>query len=176
MDIKFRKLIELGAGKFERLDSDLITHLESTRCLLKEWNADLALQQAGFYYAAYLENELNNSQIETDLRTSVKEIVGSEVENIIYYFSIWDKTHSFNQQLATGDFVFYNKNSGKAESIPHFALCQLCELFVAIELDSVFEGANYASIDKSLANDFLFTLQPFLSVPANRKLKLAKSY
>lgn len=172
MDSKFRKLIELGAGGFEYLDSSVIAHLESTRCLLKEWNADLALQEAGLYYIAYLENESGFIEIGTELRKDVAKILGSKVENVIYHYYVWDKLRTFKQQLDQGEFVYFNKISAELEPIPHIMQCQLCELFVAIELDKASIGGKSAPKGYAAEGDLFSNLEPYLSPPANRKIKL----
>ncbi|MFT2092966.1 DUF6817 domain-containing protein [Paraglaciecola sp. 2405UD69-4] len=171
MDTKFRKLIELGAGKFEHIDSVLITHLESIRCLLKEWNASLDLQQAGLYYPAYTEVELSGNLKCEEFRSNLRRILGEEVENIIYYFCAWDKTASFAQDPKPAEFKFHNQITGKQELLPFPFFCQLCELYAAIEIEMV-SSPNYCSSKNSeKLSGSLLCLMPFLSAPAKRKIQ-----
>ncbi|MEP2651418.1 MAG: DUF6817 domain-containing protein [Paraglaciecola sp.] len=172
MDINIRKLIELGAGKFEHLDSTLITHIESTRCRLKEWNADIPLQQAGLYYIAYLENEVNNSRAVAGLRNSVKEIVGTEVETIIYYYYAWDKVTFMHQPITSRECVFNNAITGTQESIPYLLFCQLCELYAAIAIDNIHVEETFSLEISSKYRRGLSSIMPYLSAPAKRKITI----
>ncbi|WP_158968349.1 DUF6817 domain-containing protein [Paraglaciecola sp. L3A3] len=166
MDVKFRQLIELGAGKFEHVDAALIEHLEGTRCTLKSWSANETLQDAGLYYLAYYGQD---SSYDTKQRVSVANVLGENVEQLIYYYFCCDFTpllEQIDQQRAN---LYHNFISEK-EPLSLDMLKALCELDAAIFVDRALHGTKRTvQQNKILQTKFKIT-QQFLSLAAKRKL------
>lgn len=171
MDIKYRKLIELGAGEFEHIKASLIEHLEGTRCLLKSWSASEVLQDAGLYHAAYGTDSFDTNLFDLSKRKDVADIVGVEAETIIYHYCACDRTPFFAQFGQTDEPIFYDRYSSTSYNVKPHLLAELCELTAANEVDIAMLNAEFIqSYGEGLADLFL-RMQPFLSAAAMRKVK-----
>jgi hypothetical protein len=167
MDNKFRKLIELGAGDFEHIVPSLIEHLERTRCLLKSWSASDVLQDAGLYYAAY---DINDTLCDVSLRSSVANIIGAEVESVIYRYFSCNHPVVFAQFESEDTPRFCNRLTHKTEIIDQESIRQLCELTAAINIDKAMYQANFKVQQGEALPDMFRRMERFLSAAAMRNI------
>ncbi|MGJ8681767.1 DUF6817 domain-containing protein [Paraglaciecola sp.] len=171
MDAKFRKLIELGAGEFEHAEPALIEQLESTRCLLKSWSASQVLQDAGLYHVAYCMERFDTPLFDLSRRQDVVEVVGPEVENIIYHYHACDN-NLFFAKLAQdhSPTLFYDRYTNSQSPIGHMLIKDICELTAAIEIDKAMHKINEKSHSDKLES-LLTQIETNISLSAQRKFK-----
>ena len=170
MDEKFRHLIELGAGEFERADGALITHLEGTRCLLKAWKASEVLQNAGLYHAAYRALSFKNI-IDLSQRKEVAGIIGRDAEHIVYHYCACDN-NLFSAQFGNVDFpVFYDRITTKKTVISNELLQQLCELDAAKKTELAINNPVFFTQYRSELADLFSRMEVYLSSNAKRKIQ-----
>jgi hypothetical protein len=171
MDEKFRQLIELGAGEFEHVDGSLIAHLESTRCLLKAWNASDVLQDAGLYHAAYGTSAFVQHLFELSQREEVAKVIGSDAENIVYHYCACDRDVFFAQFGEVDTPVFHDRITTKKSTICCELLQQLCELTAANETEIAINNPDFLAEHGAGLVDLFSRMQHFLSLSAQRKIK-----
>ena len=171
MDDKFRQLIELGAGEFEHIDGSLITHLEGTMCLLKEWKASNVLQDAGLYHAAYGTSAFVENLFELSQREEVAVVIGRDAENIVYHYCACDRDAFFAQFGQVDKPEFYDRITSKKSSISNELLQQLCELTAANEIEIAINNRNFVVQHGSGLMDLFSRMQTFLSPSAQRKIQ-----
>jgi hypothetical protein len=171
MDEKFRQLIELGAGEFEHVNGALISHLEGTRCLLKEWNASDVLQNAGLYHAVYGTSSFVQHLFELAQREEVAVVIGSHAENIIYHYSACDRDTFYAQFGLVDQPAYYNRITTEKLTISNELLQQLCELTAANEIEIAINNPDFVTQHGSGLMDLFSRMQKFLSAGAQRKIQ-----
>lgn len=173
MDIleKIRRLIELGAGEFEHVDMQLIAHLDGTRCMLKAWGAREALQQAGLFHLAYSKGEVSDlSLVSVEQRQSIAAVIGRETEILVYHYCACNRERYFNSLLAIGQPEYVDRFSASQLSLEPQLLKDLCELFVATELETALHDPARNLLEDHKFRTFLLKLTPYLSRGANNKV------
>lgn len=171
MDEKFRQLIELGAGEFEHVTGSLISHLEGTRCLLKEWNASQLLQDAGLYHAVYANSSVVQNLFELAQREEVAVVIGSHAENIVYHYCACDRDPFFAQFGQVEQPIFYDRITTQKLAISDKLLQQLCELAAANEVEIAINNPDFVAQHGSSLLDLFSRMQKFLSASAQRKIQ-----
>lgn len=171
MDKKIRKLIELGSGEFEHVDGLLIAHLEATRCLLKEWNAPMVLQDAGLYHAAYGTSAFQENLFGLSQRQDVTEVIGRGVEQIVYHYCVCDRPRFFEQFGRVEQPVFYNRITNSKSEISTDLLKNLCELSAANETEIAICNPDFVAKHGADLLDLFDRMQWFLSPSAQRKVQ-----
>ena len=169
---KIRRLIELSAGEFERIDMAMIAHLDGTRCMLKAWGAREALQQAGLFHRAYTQRLVKDRQfISQNQRRLIAEVVGAESESIIYHYCACDRERFFNSLLQQDAPQYVDRFTQVQCHITPQLLNDLCELFVATELEFASDQRARHSLRDASIRRFLTQLSPYLSRGANNKVR-----
>lgn len=168
---KIRRLIELSAGEFEHIDMQVIAHLDGTRCLLKAWGAREELQQAGLFHQAYSKNTINDNKLfSTQQRQLIAEVIGIECEQIVYYYCACDRTHFFNSLLLNNIPDYVDRFQACAVQLESQLLKDLCEMFVATELELALNDPRNDLLQDNNFRAFLRKLSPYLSRGANNKV------
>ncbi|MDU0355477.1 hypothetical protein RS130_17620 [Paraglaciecola aquimarina] len=168
MDVKFRKLIELGAGEFEHVQPAMIEHLERTRCILKSWSAPEFLQDAGLYYLAY---DPKQALITSTERTDIAAIIGEDVEQLIYQYFCCDKDQFYSVLDKGESSVYCHKFTQQNTFVGTQRVKDICELDVAIMVDKATSSPAYLRHNTQVWSNRLNTIESFLSRAANRKIR-----
>lgn len=85
------QLQQLGAGDFQHLNGDLLSHLEGTVTILTQYQARPALQRAGLYHAAYGTAGFEQALVATEQRAKIRGLLGTEAEDIVYHYCACDR-------------------------------------------------------------------------------------
>lgn len=170
MDMKFRRLIELGAGEFEHITAELVEHLEGTRCTLKSWGASTALQDAGLYQAAYICDLDGLKLTNIAKRDEIATIIGVETENIIYHYCVCQSDSFYAQLKELEEPLFCDPLSGKCYPIDKSLAANLCELYAANEIDLALVKSKISQKDIKVIKE-LHHISPFLSAGARRQVQ-----
>ena len=168
---KIRRLIELSAGEFEHIDMQLIAHLDGTRCMLKAWGARDALQQAGLFHQAYSKGIIQDQNyISQPQRQLIAEVIGVDCEVIVYHYSACDRERFFNSLLLTNKPDYVDRFLLCAVQLEAQLLKDLCEMFVATELEVALNDPRKNLLHDAQFRTFLTKLAPYLSRGANNKI------
>jgi hypothetical protein len=170
---KMLKLIELGAGEFEHVDTLHLAILDDTRCLLKAWAASDVLQQAGLYHSVYVSIETlveGNIQRVVEQREAVAHLLGSEVEQIIYYCHVCDYAKLLERHNIEEDLILYDQLLHENIKINEVLLKNVCELAIAIEVSKAFMQLNGRNANSLFLRQMLDKMHPYLSRGAKNKL------
>ena len=81
-------LNRFGAFNVRHSGRSLGDHLLNTYELLIEWNAPKSACLGGAFHSIYGTNVFTNKIIDTSNRLEVSSIIGRDVENLVYLFSI----------------------------------------------------------------------------------------
>lgn len=170
MTSKFEALVKLGAGDFEHLDGSLIEHLNGTKELLKKWQADPELQDAGLYHAAYGTAGFTQNLVSTDQRAKIASLIGESAEDIVYQYCACDRKEFFPRIGQDESPLFPNRFTGESYYLSGKMLRYFCELTAANETEIALDNTEFvAKYGPSLAR--LFTrMKPFLSFSAREKV------
>jgi hypothetical protein len=85
------KLVQLGLHKVAHQDVTLVEHMFRARAILQDMKANDNICLAGLFHGAYGTEGLHNDDVESipeHKRREVEGIVGPEVEQIIFNFSV----------------------------------------------------------------------------------------
>jgi hypothetical protein len=96
-------LVRQGAAVVPHLNGFLLDHLERTEGLLRDWGSSDTAAMAGLCHAAYGTDGFVTSLVSHDRRWEVAEVVGPEVEALVYLYASCDR-----------DFVYPNLREGVA--------------------------------------------------------------
>ncbi|KXI30633.1 DUF6817 domain-containing protein [Paraglaciecola hydrolytica] len=169
---KIRRLIELSAGEFEHIDMQLIAHLDGTRCMLKAWGARDALQQAGLFHQAYSKGITKDKRfINQSQRQLIADVIGADSELIVYHYCACDREIFFNSLLVQEKPDYVDRFLHRSVQLEVQLLNDLCELFVATELELALNAPQTYLLQDLNFRTFLVKLQPYLSRGANNKVK-----
>ena len=165
MESKFHKLSDLGAGDFEHLNGDLTSHLEGTYSLLREWGASETLSDAGLFHAAYGTAGFNEIMVSLDRRNDISELLGQEVETLVYLYCACDRDFTY-EQLVNGTSSFRNRFTGDIFELNIKQIKDLAELTVANELELVITGEDFRAKYGQELFQLFEGLKPYLSSDA----------
>jgi hypothetical protein len=168
---KIRRLIELSAGEFEHIDMQLIAHLDGTRCMLKAWGARDALQQAGLFHQAYSKGKIKDkTYISQPQRQLIAAVIGQDSEVIVYHYCACDRETFFNSLLLTNKPDYIDRFLQHPVPLEPQLLRDLCEMFVATELELALNDPQKNLLGEQKFRAFLLKLSPYLSRGANNKI------
>jgi len=156
-----------SASRVGHINGDLLSHLEGTRRLLAEWEADEDLQLAGLCHAAYGTDGFPPSLIDVSDRGPLREAIGERAEADVYFYASCDREFvyplfgreepiRFRDRFA--DVVF----NPDVESVKRFV-----ELTFANELELAREGPAFREKHRDFFIDFFRRSGPRATTAAN---------
>jgi len=167
MDLEiFKKLRELGAADFQHLNGPLINHLEGTYEYLKAWGNREELCVAGLYHAVYGTAAFDKSLISISKRDQIAEIIGPEVERIVYYYGACDRDTLYLQIGRTEEIRYRNRFTGGTEILTQAMLSDLLELTLANELEIVSRDRAFMEKQRSRYDALFARFKKYVSRPA----------
>jgi len=163
---KFVQLKELGAGEFEHFNGSLKKHLTGTFELLKSWQADQFLCDAGLYHAAYGTDGFDEKMVSVEQRNEIKYIIGIKAEELVYLYCACDREF-FNKNL-TSSLLYKDRFTDKIFAINEQTISDFCELTVANELEIAQHSTDFISQYGDDLKELFKLMDPYIS-------KIAKS-
>lgn len=140
---KFDLLQQLGAGEFEHLNGSLEQHLTATAAILKRWGASATLQTAGLFHAAYGTAGFTDAMVSLTQRQRIAEVIGAEVEALVYLYCCCDRDFVFAQFSVSGTIEFKDRFTQTQFELSQEQLNAFCELTVANELELVYTSESF---------------------------------
>jgi len=174
MDIeeKYSQLTKLGAGDFDHLDGSLINHLKGTYELLKSWGAKQDLCNAGLFHAAYGIVGFDKSLVSENCRNSIKNIIGTKPEGIVYTYCACDRDFFWPQIGMKNTPVFLNRFTGEKYYLSNNELRNFCELTVANELEIARDNDEFIQKYYQSLSDLFYRMKPYISDIAKCNIKV----
>jgi hypothetical protein len=128
-------LKRLGADKVSHLNGSLAAHLQGTYDLLHAWGNNETLCLAGLYHAIYSTDGFAKSLVGLTDRKKVVELIGIEVEALVYFYCACDRTYTY-QKIINNETMFYrDRFSGEISQPSPMMMIAFCELTFANELE-----------------------------------------
>lgn len=162
-----------GAAAQPHFSSSLIQHLLGTREILLSWQASPVLYTAGLFHSVYGTESFQVSIVDLAERVLVREIVGAECEQIVYYFSVMTRD-SFEANLQfISDYKIQERTSKKWRKISSPMFKQICNLSAANWLEQL---ERHPSLFGELGRERYRRMLRFLLPPAVTALKSAYNF
>ena len=168
---ELNKLLNIATNK-NHINGTLIKHLKGTYSLLKSWGANEDLCSAGLYHALYGTSGFDNHLIHVNDRSQAKLILGNKIEKIIYTYCACDRNSFWPQIGVIQQPVFLNRFTNKMNLLNQEELEQFCELTVANEIDIAKNNHEFIKTYGQSLNDLFRRMKPYLSVKANKSMKV----
>ena len=158
---KLSKLIALQTKEIAHTNNSLFEHLNGTYDLLKTWGASSTLCDAGLFHAVYGTDGFNKSLITDQYRDSIRKVIGSESEEIVYLYCSCDRDF-FWPKIGT-DNRLLNRFTKRIIYLTDKEMRDFCELTVANEIEiSIHSDDFIKEYGKSLLSLFL-KMKPYIS-------------
>ena len=152
-------LDSLDCDHVEHAGKTLREHLINTYRLLDRWGNDRPTCLAGLFHATYGTSTLGGRLLELSERERLRFVIGSEAEQLVYYYGLLDRAH-LQAACQGGDFFVRLRTTGDRVALSQREFGQLAEIFLADRLEQIFMF-NYRVRDQS--NDFFTQARPLLS-------------
>ena len=147
-------LRELGAADVAHLGGDLLSHLERTEAILREWEAADTVALAGLCHAAYGTDGFAPSLLPLTERARLAAVIGAEAEATVYRYAACDRAAVY-PQLGRPDIEFRDRFTGEVVHPDRDAMGDFAQLTAANELELIRSGAiSDAALIASLAELF----------------------
>ncbi|MDF1662989.1 MAG: hypothetical protein P1V97_14535 [Planctomycetota bacterium] len=130
-------LTKHGASQTGHSDRHLLTHLQGTQRILKEWGARPAVCTAGLFHSVYGTESFQTVTIPLDLRPKVIELIGPEAEALAYIFGARENSSFKANKGKQSHFSLRDRFSGDEITIDKQTWSDLCELFLANALEQI---------------------------------------
>jgi hypothetical protein len=167
LDIHFESYLEqllaLGANAVDHLNGSLVNHLHGTYKLLKSWNADYELCIAGLYHAIYGTSGFDKSLISDSHRDKIKEILGTQSEQIVYTYCACERDFFWEQIGIKDNPVFLDRFTGNKYCLSLSELKYFCELTVANELEIAKDNDKFIQKYGKSLNSLFLHMKPYIS-------------
>lgn len=137
------RLNDLGANKLNHINGDLEKHLRGTYDLLKSWGNTNDLCFAGLYHAAYGTDGFPEQLATLDQRKVIAEIIGTQAEEIVYFYSACDRPHTYHQIINEDKPTYKDRFTGIVFTPSKTMLASFCELTFANELEIARENQQF---------------------------------
>jgi hypothetical protein len=128
-------LKSLGASDYTHISGPMINHLIGTYNVLYSWDSSLLTCKAGLFHAIYGPQGLPLPLLSLEKRGEIKEVIGADVEELVYLYCACDKSFVLPQFKTTLDIQFRNRFTGEELPFNKRYIGSFCELTVANELD-----------------------------------------
>jgi len=132
-----------SADEIRHFNGSLLSHLESTYALLRDWGNESAICLAGLCHAAYGTDGFPASLIEVSQRSELERAIGSEAERLVYFYASCDRSFLYPLIAGGSSFQFRDRFTGGVFVPDAFAFRQFLELTFANELDIARGNADF---------------------------------
>jgi hypothetical protein len=171
---KFEALEKLGAGEFNHLDGNLIEHLSGTQQLLEKWGANIELQNAGLYHAAYGTAGFDERLVCEQQRGQIADIIGKAAEEIVYQYCACERENFFAEIGQTSQPKFNNRFTGKTYCLAQAMMENFCELTAANEVEIALDNPSFLDQYGAGLHALFTKMRPYLSHAA--QLEVARVF
>jgi hypothetical protein len=161
-------LRDRGAAALDHPGGDLLTHLQRTSALLRDWGAEEALWLAGLGHAAYGTDGFRVALFDLSERDAVRSLIGTDAESIVYTYCACDRDRTY-ARLDESPLRLGDRFTGTDLDLTAAEASDFATLSIANELDIVREGALEPAAVASITRMFR-ALLPFAPDAAERAL------
>lgn len=127
----------LHARETAHLNGDLLAHLEGTAALLADWESSSDLRIAAVCHAVYGTDGFPQSLLELSERKAVREVIGTNAEQIVYFYASCDRGHLYRQLGTEQRPDFRDRYTDRIHTPDASVLSEFMELTFANELELV---------------------------------------
>lgn len=124
-----------SADQISHVKGTLLSHLEGTYELLREWGNPNRLCLAGLCHAVYGTYGFEMRLLDTSLRSQLRELIGAEAEEIVYFYASCDRPSVYPQIGRRSPVWFRDRFSGAEFAPDGLMFGSLLELTFANELE-----------------------------------------
>ena len=165
------ELTRLGAARTPHANGPLLDHLVGTHDLLREWDARLALCNAGLFHSIYGTQNYQNVLVPLTERRVIRHLIGRESETIVYRFAIMDRKHFYRRVGVSRMPIIRNHSTGAVKFLHRKAMADLLMLTMANALEFGF-AALKARNEKtnSGVEDLCRRFRPYLPEATRRSI------
>ena len=126
-----------SAGQTPHVKGTLLSHLEGTYGLLMEWGNPIPLCLAGLCHAVYGTYGFEKHLLETSQRSTLRSLIGTEAEEITYFYASCDRA-SVYPQIGRQAPLWFRDRFTRTEFVPDGQMLKsFLELTFANELEIV---------------------------------------
>lgn len=175
MDHKLEQLKSLGAEDQPHLNGSLMTHLQCTESILKNWDASQVLITAGLFHAVYGTGNSNNSMVALSQRTKIANIIGEQAEALVYLYCSCDRDYVYPQFGKSNSIHFRDRFDGSSFTLLTKQTKQFCELTAANELELVSSSEQFKKNRGAELLELFRAMDGYLSSEARGACKSALS-
>ncbi|HKY05157.1 MAG TPA: hypothetical protein VJQ56_09715 [Blastocatellia bacterium] len=126
-----------SAHQIPHVNSNLLSHLEGTYELLREWGSPAQLCLAGLCHAVYGTYGFELRLLDISQRSQLRDLIGAGAEEIVYFYASCDRQYLYPQIGRRSGLWFRDRFNG-AEFVPDGPLFEsFLELTFANELELV---------------------------------------
>jgi hypothetical protein len=154
-------LDECGASAVAHLGGDLLTHLEGTEAILREWCVPDDVALAGLCHAAYGTDGFEPFLLTTADRPRLATAIGAGAEALVYLYAACVRGEVY-PQLGAQVIDFRDRFTGAALRADRPWLTAFAEVSVANELELVRSGAVTAPTSLAAIGRFFEQLVPYV--------------
>ncbi|HTF98533.1 MAG TPA: hypothetical protein VL995_20500 [Cellvibrio sp.] len=158
----------LGASEYNHISGPMINHLTGTYNILSSWGAPLLTCKAGLFHAIYGPQGLPSPLISLEKRLDIKNFIGHDVEELVYFYCACDKSFVLPQFKATSEIIFKDRFTGEEKQFDKNLMTSFCELTVANEID-VARGTRVEVYSDAIL-DMLKSMYTHINKNAQREL------
>jgi len=129
-----------AAHTIAHLNGTLLAHLLATEALLRSWGASEDLCRAGLCHAAYGTDGFAPRLLPPDDRARLAQVVGEDVEEIVYRYASCDRAVVYPQLAGDGPVSFRDRFRDETVPATDAQIRAFVDLTLANELDVALSG------------------------------------
>jgi len=132
-----------SADEIRHFNGSLLSHLESTYRLLRDWGNAEDLCIAGLCHAAYGTDGFPASLIEVSQRSELERTIGAGAERLVYFYASCDRSFLYPNIPGGSSIQFRDRFTGDVFVPDAFIFKRFLELTFANELDIARGNADF---------------------------------
>jgi hypothetical protein len=166
-------LRECGAADVAHLGGDLLSHLEGTEAILREWRVADDVALAGLCHAAYGTDGFAPSLLTIGERPRLATAIGADAEALVYLYAGCDRGAVY-PQLGADSIEFRDRFTGAVLLADRPWLTAFAELTAANELELIRSGAVREPKSLTAIGRLFAALVPYAPEPAGVAVEEAR--
>lgn len=111
-DVCVAFLQDLNAKDIAFFERDLLSHLQGTYRVLKQWDVPEDLMWAGLFHAIYLTDFFKCNKPTAENRARVRAVIGEDAEHLAYQYCVMNRLE-FIQQVPSETLGFVDTYTGE---------------------------------------------------------------
>jgi hypothetical protein len=126
-----------AADRTPHLFGDLLTHLEGTEQLVRDWGGSALMALAALGHATYGTDGFDPHLLEVADRPLLADVIGTDAEALVYFYASCDRDHFYPQLVAPAttleDLQFRDRFTGQTGPVTRRDVTDFVDLTYANE-------------------------------------------